>query len=182
MTFNNQDIDLKTSILEERAKEFAKKISKDIQEKKGSSFLIFALGQDMGEKYALSYQYVDKVVALPTLTRVPGIPNVFLGVTYHNAQIWPVIDTDVLLGISTNKLEQSEYIILLRDGKSRYALTVDYVFGHEYLDLESSLTQINRDKESASKYVLGICGTDISVLNDKAVINFLNNVPLGQNK
>lgn len=182
MTSKDQDIDIRTSILERRAKELAKEIKQNIQDEKGSSFLIFCFGQSLDEKYALSYQYVDKVIALQSRTLVPGLPDIFLGVTYHNAQIWPVINTEFLLGCSSNKSSQSEYIILLRDGASRYALVVDYVFGHKYLDLGSSMTHINRDKEATSKYVLGVCQNDISVLNDKAILNYLNHMPLGNIK
>jgi chemotaxis signal transduction protein len=90
------------SVLNQREAELAK-AQGDKRKQKGDYFLVFCLGEGANEKYALSYQYIEKVVALNVLTVIPGVPDFFLGVTYHNTEVWPVINTEKLLNISCKK-------------------------------------------------------------------------------
>ncbi|MDX2345783.1 MAG: CheW domain-containing protein [Legionella sp.] len=164
------------SIFDMRAKELAK-ILDDKTKRAGTSFLVFCLGTGKNEKYALPYQHIEKVVPLHRLTVIPGAPNLFLGITYHNAEVWPVINTEVLLGFDSEKM-QPEYVLLVRDGVYRYALAVRYILGHQHLEVEKNMTQLAGNQVKKNRYILGVWQSDISVIDDKAMFNFMNQMSL----
>ncbi len=170
---------MKTAVFDDRAKELAKPFQ-DKTKKKGQSFLVFCLGEGKDENYALAYTHIEKVVPLNHLTEVPGASSLFLGVTYHNAEVWPVIDTEVLLGFQLETM-QPEYVLLVRDGAYRYAFAVRYVLGHQQLSLEKGMTQLSGRDEKAKPYISGIWKKDTCVLDDKAILRFMNQLNLASN-
>jgi len=166
-------------ILDLRAHDLAKE-RKDRSQEIGSSFLVFSLAYE--EKYALAYQHIEKVIALPILTSVPGLSPVFLGVTYHNAQVWPVINLEQLFNLASVEEEVPEYIVLLRDGVRHYALAVRHVFGHMQLDTTTVASSLSGITGTNASYIIGVCQSDIAVIDDKAMLTFMNQVSLDTHK
>jgi len=179
MTYQGLEGDVEQKILKMRAHDLAKNSSRE-STSQVKSYLVFCLGQD--EKYAISYEKIERVRALTTLTSIPGISSFFSGVTYHNARVWPVIDMEALLDISTSDSEDaktSESLVLLRDGAHGYALSVKHVIGHMQLDVSEAAARPGK-KEKTSAYILGVCQSDITIIDDKAIIEFINLMPLGE--
>ncbi len=170
---NNRD---NQAIFDARAKELAKVFDEKIKSI-GDSFLVFCLGEGKDEKYALSYQYVERVILLQHLTDVPGAPQLFLGITYYNAQVWPVINTEVLFNFYDAKM-QPEYVILVRKGSYRYALSVRHVVGHQSLNQAKDLVQLAGSDVSKKHYILGVCHSDISVVDDKRIFDAMERFSL----
>ncbi len=175
-TLNNE---AQQRIFDARAKELAKVLDEERHSQEaGNSFLIFYLGAGKDEKYALSYQHVERVIPLQRLTEIPSVSNLFLGITYYNTQVWPVIDTEILFEFSTDKMHP-EYVVLVREGSYRYALAVRRVLGHQYLDVTKGLIKLS-GKTEKNHYILGVCQSDISVIDDKAVFSYINQLSLGE--
>ncbi|MDF1678278.1 MAG: chemotaxis protein CheW [Legionellaceae bacterium] len=166
----------KQVIFDARAKELAKVLDEKAKSV-GDSFLVFCLGEGEDEKYALSYQYVERVIPLQHLTNVPGAPQLFLGITYYNAQVWPVVSTEVLFNFDGEKV-QPEYVILVRKGAYRYALSVRHVVGHQYLNQAKDLVQLAGSNVKKNHYILGVCHSDISVVDDKGIFDAMEQFSL----
>lgn len=161
-------------ILRERAVALAKKNSR-VSTQVQLSFLVFHLGKQ--EPYALPYEHIEKVTSLESLTPIPGAPPLFLGITYHNAQIWPVINTEILLSFRAIKHDTPpEQLILLSRGDARYSLAVRHVVGHQQLN-SSNIVPSTKIGTSA-QYITGIYRPNMTIVNNMAILDFLDSLEL----
>tara|TARA_R110000868_G_scaffold255991_1_gene512669 strand:- start:76 stop:633 length:558 start_codon:yes stop_codon:yes gene_type:complete len=170
-------------VLKARASELAKNLTNHDSQKQTTSFLVFCLGDE--EKYAIAYDKIERVCTLTSLTRLPGIASFFSGVTYHNARVWPVIDMEKFLHISfknhfsAQKIQEPDHLILLQDGAHGYALSVKSVIGHMQLDVSEIATRPGK-KEETNAYILGVCLSDITVIDDQAMLEHMNHLSFSE--
>ena len=137
------------------------------------SYIVFRLGIAQEEQYAIAYNYLEKVIQIQPITSIPNMPDYLLGATYYNAEIWPVINIEVLLGITNNTNKEYASLILIRDGTYGYALAVHNIVGHRQLYLKDQekyieIKQVNR------KFTSGTYEAQIALLNMSELFNFLN--------
>lgn len=163
------------AILKARAHELAKPREDSKTIAKERSFICFCLGLEQDEKYALSYRYVERVVALQALTPIPTGPAMLLGITYHNAEIWPVIDTEVLFDFSCGGTIEPEYIVLIKQGSHHFALATRYIVGHVQLGTDKLSLLAGKKNKS---YTLGVYPPDIAIIDDTAIFNVLRQVDM----
>jgi chemotaxis signal transduction protein len=170
-------------VLKARASELAKNLNNQDSQTQKTSFLVFCLGDE--EKYAIAYDNIERVCTLTSLTRLPGITSFFSGVTYYNARVWPVIDMEKFLYISTKNhlsaqnIQEPEHLILLQDGAHGYALSVKYVIGHMQLDV-SEIAARPGNKAASNAYILGVCQSDITVIDVKAMLEHINHLSFSE--
>ena len=75
-----------------------------------SSFLIFQLGS---EKFAVNIGYVQKILEMIYITRVPHAPELYLGVINLFGEVLPVIDGRTKFDIKKKEVDANTCIIVL---------------------------------------------------------------------
>ena len=110
-----------TDVLADRARVLAEAEEGEADEA-GDVFTLFSLGS---ERYALSAAAARGVLELPTITAVPGAPDVIAGLFHRRGGIYVALNTKRLLGLG----EDGRYgnAVVLAAELARVALLVDDV-------------------------------------------------------
>lgn len=75
-----------------------------------NSFLIFQLGS---EKFAVNIGYVQKILEINHITRVPHAPEIYLGVINFFGEVLPVIDGRSKFDLTRKAVDENTCIIVL---------------------------------------------------------------------
>ena len=88
-------------------------------------YVTFKLGQ---ESFGLSLQFVEEIIELPDITKVPDAPPYVLGVICLREQVLPILDIEQLLRVQTNGgTSGRDMVILLSFGQSKMGIVVDAI-------------------------------------------------------
>lgn len=136
-----------------------------------AQYIVIRLGD---EKYGIDISYVDNILRIPQITRVPKVAAYFKGVINLRGEIVPVMSVRLKMGLEeVGEMKEARIIILKAEGIEKIGIIVDEV--KEVVTLEES--QIDRmaydSKEEKSAFVtaVGKCGDDlISLLDIHAVL------------
>lgn len=136
-----------------------------------AQYIVIRLGD---EKYGIDIRYVDNILRMQQITRVPKVAAYFRGVINLRGEVVPVMSVRVKMGLEdVEETKDTRIIILKADGIEKIGIIVDEV--KEVVTLEEE--QIDRmaydSKEETSAFVtaVGKCGEDlISLLDLHAVL------------
>lgn len=136
-----------------------------------AQYIVIQLGD---EKYGIDISYVDNILRIPQITRVPKVAAYFKGVINLRGEIVPVMSVRLKMGLEeAGETKEARIIILKAEGIEKIGIIVDEV--KEVVTLEE--TQIDRmaydSKEEKNAFVtaVGKCGDDlISLLDIHAVL------------
>ncbi|MBT1707486.1 chemotaxis protein CheW [Fulvivirgaceae bacterium PWU5] len=73
-------------------------------------YLTFSLGE---EKFAISVEYVQEVVELEQVTKVPNAPDYMLGIINLRGRVLPLLDTRMKLGLKRTEITKKSRIMIL---------------------------------------------------------------------
>jgi purine-binding chemotaxis protein CheW len=154
-------------ILEERARAIAKPASQQLHEMR-DQYLRFRLGAV--ERYGIPYHYLEELVYVGNLTRVPCTPAFVAGVVNHRGELLTILDLKQFFRMSALALDDEARIIVVKHAGMRVGLLVDAVDGNEeYQDIELSPPLIS-EGVSNMEYVLGIHIGSVTLLNLAAIL------------
>ncbi len=137
-----------------------------------AQYIVIRLGD---EKYGIDIRYVDNILRIQQITRVPKVAAYFKGVINLRGEVVPVMSVRVKMGLeAVEDTKDTRIIILKAEGIEKIGIIVDEV--KEVVTLES--TQVDRvaydSKEEKSAFVtaVGKCSDDdlISLLDIHAVL------------
>ena len=121
------------------------------------------------EHYGINIKYIDNIVRVPAITRVPNVQPYFKGVINLRGEVIPVMSLRTKLGLpeidNTNK---TRIIIIKLDSAASIGIVVDEV--EEVIELsESQIEKVSSDaKEEKSGYITSVGKADkglVSLLN-----------------
>jgi purine-binding chemotaxis protein CheW len=75
-----------------------------------NAYLTFALGD---EKFAISVDYVQEVVEIEQVTKVPNAPQYMLGIINLRGKVLPLLDTRLKLGLSKTTITKKSRIMVI---------------------------------------------------------------------
>jgi len=81
---------------------------------KSRSIYIIKLGD---EQYGIDIKYIDNIVRMQTITRVPKIDEYFKGVINIRGVIVPVMSIRILMGMEADEITNKSRIIILKVGE-----------------------------------------------------------------
>lgn len=97
----------------------------DIQEKETKQYIVVRIG---GEKFGIDIGYVDNIVRMQKITRVPKAQVYFKGIINLRGEIVPVMSARVKMGLEDDVYTNSSRIIILKlEDKGELGLIVDEV-------------------------------------------------------
>ncbi len=126
------------------------------------------------EQYGIDIKYVDNIVRLQKITRVPKIQNFFKGVINLRGEIVPVMSLRLKMNQPESEYTNAARIIILKlEPQSAIGMIVDEV--KEVVTLEESEIEkvVYNAKDENAGYIVGIGkheGELISLLDLSAVI------------
>ena len=97
----------------------------DIQEKETKQYISVKIGE---EKFGIDIGYVDNIVRMQKITRVPKAQKYFKGIINLRGDIVPVMSARIKMGLDDDVYTSSTRIIILKlEEKGEIGLIVDEV-------------------------------------------------------
>jgi purine-binding chemotaxis protein CheW len=122
------------------------------------------LGEDL---YGIEIKYIDNIIVMQSITRVPKAQPYFLGVINRRGDIIPVMSLKKRLGLEEGEFTSTTRIIIVKPESSMapVGIIVDEV--NEVINLnDSDVNMMNYDeKDSKAAYSLGIGKLDSALIN-----------------
>jgi len=154
-------------VLEARARAIAKPLSQQ-QHALRDQYLRFRLGAV--ERYGIPYAYLEELLYVGNLARVPCTPAFVSGVVNHRGELLTILDLKQFFRMPAVALSDEARIIVVKHDGMRTGLLVDSVDGNEaYQDAEVS-PPLSSEGVSNMEYVLGIHDGSVTLLNLKALL------------
>lgn len=107
------------------------------------------------EWYAVDIEYVHEVLKIPSITKVPGIPNFILGVVNIRGNITSVTDLKKLFSLAETEINSESRIIVIRASKKTTGILVDSVGKALLLPLDSLQPALSTISEINADYIKG---------------------------
>ena len=109
------------------------------------------------EQYGIDIKYIDNIVRMQRITRVPKVQNYFKGVINLRGEIIPVMSIRLKMGLEEDVITKATRIIIIKmEGNDAVGLLVDEVL--EVVTLSSN--QIERvvydSKEEKANFIFGV--------------------------
>jgi purine-binding chemotaxis protein CheW len=86
-------------------------VHKKDPQNKGQKYLSFSL---CNEKYAFEIQFVQEILVMQSITRIPTAPDFIVGIINLRGHILPVLDPKPIIGLEKKELSSKDYIILTK--------------------------------------------------------------------
>lgn len=134
-------------------------------------FIVIKIGP---EQFGIDIKYVDNIVRMQNITRVPKVQGYLKGVINLRGEVLPVVSLRLKMELEADEYTRATRIIILKvDGYEKTGIIVDEVM--EVLTIDSSqIDKMTYDANSDIKvnYVNGICkvGDNLISLLDLNVV------------
>uniref|UniRef100_UPI004055E664 chemotaxis protein CheW n=1 Tax=Acetatifactor sp. TaxID=1872090 RepID=UPI004055E664 len=137
-------------------------------------YIVIRLGE---EQFGIDIRYIDNIVRMQTITRVPKVPAYLKGVINLRGEVIPVMSLRIKMGLPEDEITRTTRIIILKQEQGNVGIIVDEV--REVVTLDT--TQIDKmthdTKEGTTSFVASVGkrnGELISILD-------LNSITLEEN-
>lgn len=119
-----------------------------------TQYIVIRLGE---EQFGIDIRYIDNIVKMQNITRVPKVPDYLKGVINLRGEVIPVMSLRMKMGLPEDEYVRSTRIIILKlEQQGNVGIIVDEV--KEVVTLES--TQVDKmsydAKEGAVNFINGV--------------------------
>ena len=133
-------------------------------------YIVIKIGE---EQYGIDIRYIDNIVRMQNITRVPHVQNYFAGVINLRGEVVPVMSLRLKMGLSIDEYTKETRIIIVKlENNAPIGLIVDEVNEVVTLD-ERNIDPVIKDKTATETFINGIGkngDTLISLLDLNTVI------------
>jgi purine-binding chemotaxis protein CheW len=154
-------------VLERRAQAIAAQASEQ-QDESHDQYLRFRLGAV--ERYGIPYQYLEELLYVGNLTRVPCTPAFIAGVVNHRGELLTILDLKQFFRMPAVTRGDEARIIVVKHNGIRAGLLVDEVDGNETYRNNALSSPLSSDGVSNMEHVLGIHGGSVTLLDMAAFL------------
>ena len=138
-------------------------------------YIVIKIGE---EQYGIDISYIDNIVRMQSITRVPHVQPYFAGVINIRGEVVPVMSLRLKMGLEADEYTNKTRIIIVKfESNASIGLIVDEVKEVVTLD-ERSIDEVIRDSKVDETYINGIGkngDTLISLLDLNTVISDKDN-------
>lgn len=132
-----------------------------------------------GERYGIDIGYVDNIVRMQKITRVPKAQRFFKGIINLRGEIVPVMSIRIRMGLEDDVFTNASRIIILKlEEKGMLGIIVDQVCEVVTLSEDEIERNIGKAKQGKDVFINGIGKNDdqlISLLEISAIIDEKDN-------
>jgi len=111
-------------VKKEEKKEIPVEKIEKIEEGEKELFLCFAIGKEL---YGIQIDYVQEIIPVYPITRVPNSPPEILGIISIRGQVLPVLDIGIFLDQRVGKITEDTRLIILKINEELISIIVDKV-------------------------------------------------------
>ncbi|MBR1852262.1 MAG: chemotaxis protein CheW [Lachnospiraceae bacterium] len=133
-------------------------------------YIVIKMGD---EQYGIDIRYVDNIVRMQNITRVPKVPAYLKGVINLRGEVIPVVSLRLKMGLPADEYTKNTRIIILKtEAAGNLGIIVDEVREVVTLGEESIEKMAHEPKDSKASFVNGIGkngGELISLLDRNAI-------------
>lgn len=138
----------------------------------GKQYIVIKLGN---EQYGIEIKYIDNIVRMQKITRVPKAQPYFIGVINLRGEILPVMSIRIKFGLEEDEITKNTRIIIIKtEQQALVGIVVDEV--KEVVNLgEADIEKVSYEnsKDDLNNHLLGVGKFNddlISILNINGVI------------
>lgn len=117
-------------------------------------FIVIRLGE---EQYGIDIRYIDNIVRMQHITRVPKVPNYLKGVINLRGEVLPVVSLRLKMGLPEDEETRATRIIILKmENQEMMGIIVDEV--KEVVTLGSSMIDkvVYTAEEAKKTFITGV--------------------------
>ena len=131
----------------------ANELSTNVNTNELAQYIVIKIGE---EQYGIDIKYIDNIVRLPQITRVPMVPAHFLGVINLRGEVIPVMSLRIKMSLEADTPTKDTRIIIIKMAQyEAIGMMVDSV--KEVVNLTSDQIEgMGSDKREEAAYVRGI--------------------------
>lgn len=135
-----------------------------------TQYIVIRLGQ---EQYGIDIGYIDNIVRMQHITRVPKTAAYLKGVINLRGEVIPIMSIRLKMGLTADENTKSTRIIIVKlEQYGTIGMIVDEVKEVVTLDMASQVEKMAYDKDDKNNFILGVGkyeGGLISLLDLNAV-------------
>lgn len=135
-----------------------------------AQFIVIRLGQ---EQYGIDIRYIENIVRMQHITRVPKLASYLKGVINLRGEVIPIVCLSMKMGLPVEEETKASRIIIIKmEQCGTLGLIVDEVKEVVTLDMTEQVEKLAFKKEDKSYFVQGVgkyAGGLISLLDLNAV-------------
>ena len=131
----------------------ANELSTNVNTNELAQYIVIRIGE---EQFGIDIKYIDNIVRLPQITRVPKVPAHFLGVINLRGEVIPVMSLRIKMGLEADTPTKNTRIIIVKMAQyEAIGMMVDSV--KEVVNLSSDqIEAMGSDRRDEAAYVRGI--------------------------
>ncbi len=135
-----------------------------------TQYIVIQMGE---EQYGIDIKYIENIVRMQNITRVPDVQSYFNGVINLRGEVVPVMSLRRKLGLLDDEITNSTRIIIIKLENAPVGVIVDEVKEVVMID-EDEVDSVTTSKKDETTYIKGIGKTNeglISLLDLDKVIS-----------
>lgn len=127
-----------------------------------TQYIVIKIGE---EQYGIDIKYVDNILRMQNITRVPHTQSYFMGVINLRGEVVPVMSIRVKMALSEDEITNKSRIIILKiENNAPVGIVVDEVKEVVSLD-ERSIDEVNRSSKKDATFIFGVGKVDDSLIS-----------------
>lgn len=135
-----------------------------------TQFIVIKIGN---EQFGIDIKYIDNIVNMQSITRVPKVPEYYKGVINLRGEVIPVMSLRLKMGLEADEFTKATRIIIIKlEQHEAIGIIVDEV--KEVMTLETEqIEKMSYDKEEKKMFVYGVGKLEdnlVSLLDLNAVL------------
>jgi len=116
-----------------------------------TQFVVVNIGN---EQYGIDIKYIDNIVRMQNITRVPKVPPYLRGVINLRGEVIPVMSLRIKMGLEPDEVTKSTRIIIIKINHEAIGIIVDSV--KEVVNINMSEVEKVSFENREDSYVMGI--------------------------
>ncbi|MDO4765034.1 MAG: chemotaxis protein CheW [Eubacteriales bacterium] len=126
------------------------------------------------EQFGININFIQNIVRMTSITRVPNVPNYIKGVINLRGEIIPIMSLRIRLDLEPDEITNQTRIIIVNVNDNLVGLFVDEVLEVIILEDEQIDKQVKEGNDTKSKYIYGVGKLEdrlISLFNVEQIIS-----------
>ena len=130
------------------------KLTDAVETAETAQYIVTKLGE---EQYGIDIRYIDNIVRMQHITRVPKVANYLKGVINLRGEVIPVMSIRLKMGLPEDEITKATRIIILKlEQQGTIGVMVDEVKEVVTLSSDSVEKVSHSSKEGVSDFIFGI--------------------------
>jgi len=118
-----------------------------------TQYIVIRLGK---EQYGIDIRYIDNIVRMQSMTRVPKMKEYIKGVINLRGEVVPIMSIRLKMGLSADEETKNTRIIIVKTEQyGKIGMIVDEVSEVVDLDIETEVEKMAYDKDETN-YITGV--------------------------